>query len=185
MFHYQMKVDYMQKITFWELITSPNIKKICIPNIQRDYALGRRDRTFNRANFLVALKEACTDTENTLPLDFVYGVDNETMFIPLDGQQRLTILWLLHWYVAYKAEILSNPEIKEPLLKLFQKIRELEQQNEKKDNEIAQLKKKIEKLEKSDPEYKPKKKEVKSAGGCPTCQAEVKVTDLPFGKLRI
>jgi hypothetical protein len=118
-----MKVDYMQKITFWELITSPNIKKICIPTIQRDYALGRRDRTFNRANFLVALKKACTDTENTLPLDFVYGVDNETMFIPLDGQQRLTILWLLHWYVAYKAEILSKPEIKEPLLKFSYETR--------------------------------------------------------------
>ena len=48
----------MQMITFWDLITSPNIKKICIPTIQRDYALGRRDRAFNRQNFLTALKSA-------------------------------------------------------------------------------------------------------------------------------
>ena len=86
----------MQKITFWDLITSPNIKKICIPTIQRDYALGRRNKVFNRHNFLCALKKAVC-TKESLPLDFVYGVDNETMFIPLDGQQRLTTLWLLHW----------------------------------------------------------------------------------------
>ncbi len=112
----------MQMITFWDLITSPNIKKICIPTIQRDYALGRRDRAFNRQNFLTALKSAiCTNEE--LPLDFVYGVDNETMFIPLDGQQRLTTLWLLHWYISYKAGILSNSDIKEPLLKFSYETR--------------------------------------------------------------
>lgn len=112
----------MQKITFWDLITSPDIKKICIPAIQRDYALGRRDRAFNRHNFLTALKKAvCTKEE--LPLDFVYGVDNETMFIPLDGQQRLTTLWLLHWYVAYKAKILSKPEIKGHLMKFSYETR--------------------------------------------------------------
>ena len=33
------------------------------------------------------------------------------MFIPLDGQQRLTTLWLLHWYIAYKSGMLYNPEI--------------------------------------------------------------------------
>ena len=37
-------------------------------------------------------------------LDFVYGsskrIDDVTYFIPLDGQQRLTTLFLLHWYLA-------------------------------------------------------------------------------------
>lgn len=112
----------MQKITFWDLITSPNIKKICIPTIQRDYALGRRNKVFNRHNFLCALKKAVC-TKESLPLDFVYGVDNETMFIPLDGQQRLTTLWLLHWYVAYKANILSKPEIKGTLMKFSYETR--------------------------------------------------------------
>jgi len=97
----------MQKITFWELISSPDIKKICIPTIQRDYALGRRNKVDKRGSFLEALKKAVC-TKEQLPLDFVYGVDNDTMFVPLDGQQRLTTLWLLHWYIAYKAGILEN-----------------------------------------------------------------------------
>ena len=84
----------MQKITFWDLITSSDIKMICIPTIQRDYALGRRNNVDKRNSFLIALKTAvCTNEQ--LPLDFVYGVDNDTMFIPLDGQQRLTTLWVL------------------------------------------------------------------------------------------
>ena len=100
----------MEKISFWNLISSNAIKKICIPTIQRDYALGHRKEVYKRNSFLNALKEAvCGNTE--LPLDFVYGVDKETMFIPLDGQQRLTTLWLLHWYIAYKSGMLYNPEI--------------------------------------------------------------------------
>ncbi len=95
----------MEKITFWDLITSPSIKKICIPTIQRDYALGRRNKVYNRQNFLLALKTAIY-TKEELTLDFVYGVDNENMFVPLDGQQRLTTLWLLHWYVAYRTGLL-------------------------------------------------------------------------------
>lgn len=112
----------MEKITFWDLITSPDIKKICIPTIQRDYALGRYDKVFNRHNFLKALKNAVCNDES-LPLDFVYGVDNETMFIPLDGQQRLTTLWLLHWYISYKAGILCNSEIKGTLMRFSYETR--------------------------------------------------------------
>ena len=112
----------MQKITFWELITSPEIKKICIPTIQRDYALGRRDKVFNRQNFLVALKKAVCPN-GVLSLDFVYGVDNDIMFIPLDGQQRLTTLWLLHWYIAYKSGILYTTDIKETLMKFSYETR--------------------------------------------------------------
>ena len=112
----------MEKISFWDLITSPNIKKICIPTIQRDYAMGHKDKVFIRQNFLTAIYNAVT-TKDELPLDFVYGVDNETMFIPLDGQQRLTTLWLLHWYVAYKGSILNNPEVKATLLKFSYETR--------------------------------------------------------------
>ena len=76
----------MQEITFWDLISSTEIKRISIPTIQRDYAQGRRNKVYIRHNFLNALKDAlCTGKQ--LILDFIYGVDNETMFIPLDGQQ--------------------------------------------------------------------------------------------------
>lgn len=112
----------MENISFWELITSSDIRKICIPTIQRDYALGRRDKMFNRQNFLTALKKAVCLNDN-LPLDFVYGVENETVFIPLDGQQRLTTLWLLHWYVAYKAGMLNNKEIKKTMMKFSYETR--------------------------------------------------------------
>lgn len=112
----------MQKITFWDLISSPKIKKISIPTIQRDYALGRRSATENRSSFLRAIKTAlCTNQQ--LPLDFVYGVDDSTKFIPLDGQQRLTTLWLLHWYIAYKSGKLYEPEIQKTLLRFSYETR--------------------------------------------------------------
>lgn len=38
-----------------------------------------------------------------ITLDFIYGVSSGNVIQPLDGQQRLTTLWLLHWYVAAKA----------------------------------------------------------------------------------
>ncbi len=52
-----------------------------------------------RNRFLDALKNAITSTPITL--DFVYGdIDAEGTLTPLDGQQRLTTLFLLHWYAA-------------------------------------------------------------------------------------
>jgi hypothetical protein len=65
---------------------------------------------------------------------------------------------------------------------LHRKIRELEEQNRQKDLEIAQLKKKLERNEPT--EYKPRKGK-KAVRACPHCEAEIKVTDLPFGKLEI
>lgn len=42
-----------------------------------------------------------------MTLDFVYGtIENDALY-PLDGQQRLTTLWLLHWYIALKSDNLS------------------------------------------------------------------------------
>ena len=82
------------------------IQKIVIPIIQRDYAQGRLTPNINRVRnrFLEALHNAVTDTPITL--DFVYGdIDADGVMTPLDGQQRLTTLFLLHWYAAKKANI--------------------------------------------------------------------------------
>jgi len=84
-------------------------ERIRVPMIQRDYAQGRPEEAEVREEFLSALREALqkpTD-DPTLPmnLDFIYGSvegDEETRFLPLDGQQRLTTLFLLHWYLAWK-----------------------------------------------------------------------------------
>lgn len=81
-------------------------KKIVIPIIQRDYAQGRNSVGIGRvrSRFLDALYKAVT--ENPVTLDFIYGdIDDEGILTPLDGQQRLTTLFLLHWYAAKKDKI--------------------------------------------------------------------------------
>lgn len=107
------------KYTLFELIKSnPNLDKkeykIIIPQIQRDYAQGRKDNTnenkIKSYDFILKLIEVLTSDNPMLNLDFVYGYtkeigNNQFAFIPLDGQQRLTTLWLLHWYLSPKKEI--------------------------------------------------------------------------------
>lgn len=66
--------------------------------------------------------------------------------------------------------------------KLFRKIRELEEQVNKLKTENELLKRKLEKTQ-DEPKYK--KEKPKSPGGCPVCDATIKETELPFGKLRI
>ncbi len=83
------------------------LKKIIIPIIQRDYAQGREDAEATRVRemFLESLYQAIT-TDKPITLDFVYGdIDNNGIMTPLDGQQRLTTLFLLHWYAAKKESI--------------------------------------------------------------------------------
>lgn len=84
-------------------------RRIRIPIIQRDYAQGRPEEKEVRDEFLGALEDALKKTADdpSLPLnlDFVYGSvegkDETRRFLPLDGQQRLTTLFLLHWYLAW------------------------------------------------------------------------------------
>ncbi|WP_103596845.1 DUF262 domain-containing protein [Campylobacter concisus] len=75
--------------------------KISIPIIQRDYAQGRKDAVTIRDKFLYEIFNRLDNDEN-LFLDFVYGNIEGDKFIPIDGQQRLTTLFLLHLYFAKK-----------------------------------------------------------------------------------
>ncbi|AEF82261.1 DUF262 domain-containing protein [Leadbettera azotonutricia] len=91
------------RLTFLKVIRKYDI---VIPIIQRDYAQGRVSEVEKRDAFLDKLREYLdADTANH-DLDFVYGnlttVNKRPVFIPLDGQQRLTTLFLLHWYLAIK-----------------------------------------------------------------------------------
>ena len=82
------------------------VKRIVIPMIQRDYAQGRIDPDVNRIRerFLDALY--CAVTEEPVTLDFIYGdIDENGVMTPLDGQQRLTTLFLLYWYAAKKENV--------------------------------------------------------------------------------
>ncbi len=81
------------------------VTNVRIPLIQRDYAQGRPGRQVEeiRASFLDALHDAVNGGD-PVGLDFVYGdVDSNGTLLPLDGQQRLTTLFLLHWYLCVRA----------------------------------------------------------------------------------
>ncbi len=87
---------------------------IRIPMLQRDYAHGRPEESGVRNRFLNSIFEALSRGSD-LELDFVYGaielLDNGQYFVPLDGQQRLTLLFLLHWYIGgreLKGEFLDS-----------------------------------------------------------------------------
>lgn len=99
----------METTTFKTLLAKDNVfgvTNILIPKIQRSYAQGRTDdRTAKtRTRFLGSIYDRVS-ADKTLTLDFVYGHVKEGCLIPLDGQQRLTTLWLLHWYAAKKENV--------------------------------------------------------------------------------
>jgi hypothetical protein len=57
-----------------------------------------------RATFLEVLHDALAGPNpQRVSLDFVYGEIDQGTLRPLDGQQRLTTLFLLHWYIAARA----------------------------------------------------------------------------------
>lgn len=87
--------------------------KLVIPPIQRDYAQGRNTGKIPhiRTRFIDAIANTLkNEKSDPLELDFVYGYiekdkthgEDNSVFKPLDGQQRLTTLFLIHWYVANK-----------------------------------------------------------------------------------
>ncbi len=72
-----------------------NCCKITVPIIQRDYVQGIDTQEINekRNKFLDYL---CREDEKNL--DFIYGYTENGKFIPIDGQQRLTTLFLMLIY---------------------------------------------------------------------------------------
>ena len=78
-------------------------KKIEIPIFQRDYAQGRNDKTTDkiRKDFVSSLIEAL-DKNTPIELDFIYGREVDNTITLIDGQQRLTTLFLLHWYISQR-----------------------------------------------------------------------------------
>lgn len=95
-------------------------QKIEIPIIQRNYVQGN-DKTI-RCHFVDYLVKTLTQ-QSPVELDFVYGAERQDtqltdncapqvgkVLIPLDGQQRLTTLWLLHGYLLALEQVSNNPE---------------------------------------------------------------------------
>ncbi len=95
--------------------SSTKIDVIEIPMIQRDYAQGRlsissreKQKRLNPTGEKF-IDEIFSFLNNPsagvqMELDFVYGaikeIEGVTYFYPLDGQQRLTTLFLLYWFIG-------------------------------------------------------------------------------------
>lgn len=87
-----------KRMSFLQLIEECSIE---IPMIQRDYAQGREEEKEVRNTFLDSLYSYLIEYSKA-DLDFIYGSIINGNLTPLDGQQRLTTLFLLHWYLAIK-----------------------------------------------------------------------------------
>lgn len=106
-----------------------NCSKVVIPKIQRDYVQGREDGQNSsvysevRDNLIGAIERALCNNQK-LVLDYIYGSkDVAGFFYPIDGQQRLTTLFLLHWYISVKENKLTN-EVKNELKKFSYEVRD-------------------------------------------------------------
>lgn len=106
-------------VTYW--------RKIRIPIIQRDYAEGRQNPDVRRkiTNFLKQMLDVIYGDKANASLDFIYGyvqdekgfkcdlsqwdqIQNITFaFEPLDGQQRLTTLFLLYWVLGRESDLID------------------------------------------------------------------------------
>lgn len=89
----------LKKYSFYDLLKQDKVR---IPKIQRDYAQGRQSQKVDeiRKVFVHTLLLVVKGKRPSTELDFVYGSNQNNAFEPLDGQQRLTTLFLLHWMMG-------------------------------------------------------------------------------------
>ena len=109
--------------SFWSMLCKGF--DIYIPRIQRDYAQGRLDGAARmiRERFVDDIFNCLKNNPRDggiLDVNFIYGNvesnGDSKRFIPIDGQQRLTTLFLLHWYFALYSGKIETAEIKNRLL---------------------------------------------------------------------
>lgn len=100
----------MKKHTLISLNKSYNI---CIPAIQREYVQGFNEEKSNavRKRFLDDIFEVLEsdDSEKTLKTNIIYGYTKNDTFYPVDGQQRITTLFIVHWFLWNKAGKSAEP----------------------------------------------------------------------------
>ena len=94
--------------SFWTLLDK---YKIEIPKMQRNYAQGREEADIKqkRENLINDIFDSLQNGTK-LDLNFVYGTI-EGNFIPIDGQQRLTTLFLLYWYFMQLSDNINESNI--------------------------------------------------------------------------
>jgi hypothetical protein len=96
--------DNLKKYSFNDLLKQGKLR---IPKIQRDYAQGRQSQKVDeiRKVFVHTLLLVVKGKRPATELDFVYGSNQRNAFEPLDGQQRLTTLFLLHWMMGVNLSV--------------------------------------------------------------------------------
>ena len=98
-------IDIYQKELDLNKDTKVKVSQVIIPKIQRPYAQGRLDGvcTYVR-NTLLNEMFANFKTEDIFDFNFIYGIvrpsNDEYVMELLDGQQRMTTLFLVYWYIA-------------------------------------------------------------------------------------
>lgn len=97
--------------------------RVVIPGIQRHYVQGANNPKAEsvRKQFIKEIFTAIEKKQSDFNLHFIYGpinTDGEDSFVPVDGQQRLTTLWLIARYAVEKAEP-SNRKDLQRLLSRF------------------------------------------------------------------
>lgn len=99
--------DLFSKEVDFDKNTKVKVSSVVIPQIQRPYAQGRTDGvcTYIRNTFLAEIFDnLISDSVEVLDLNFIYGIikpnNSEYKLELLDGQQRLTTLFLLYWYIV-------------------------------------------------------------------------------------
>ena len=148
--------------TFYQLLTEQ--ESIVIPKVQRDYVYGRKDKKVAEIldGILTSSLEAIRDDEHVI-LDFVYGgsyvrQDDETAgMVPLDGQQRLTTLFLLHFFASLLGDENHEP-IADAEVNILKKFRYETRQSATEfcSNLISKIRKKL-----IEGKYDPKKQNLK------------------------
>lgn len=94
-----------------------------IPMLQRDYAQGRKSKENIAKDFLEKIFEVLKGEREKLHIDFVYGYEENNKFILVDGQQRITTLWLIY-FIIYKMNDIFDENIKNLLNKFSYSVRE-------------------------------------------------------------
>lgn len=101
-------INQYKKLKFTDLLEIYN--RIVIPAIQRDYAQGREDK--KAAEVRKTLLDDIFSNKDEIDFNLVFGSREEyggkTCFIPVDGQQRLTTLFLLYLYNSKVNGVLTD-----------------------------------------------------------------------------
>lgn len=100
-----------------------NKYEVEIPMLQRDYAQGRKSKYNIAKDFLEKIFEVLKGNSKNLHIDFIYGYEDNNKFILVDGQQRITTLWLIY-FVIYKMYNIFDNNIKNLLNKFSYSVRE-------------------------------------------------------------